>query len=165
MQSFSVDHVGTTKWIAGTDGALACRPCACEPRVDHLASGSRAATPSAIRRVARARPVLHILVSAARGAVVNTHETGLHVGFALPPVWPPPGTHLLHTPDPVFDLYLFAGPTMPAAVMGQFTQLYGRPAMPRGCRWACGVSSEDSGRPLREGCASNTRARCRPPPS
>lgn len=27
MQSFSVDHVGTTKWIA-TDGALACRPCA-----------------------------------------------------------------------------------------------------------------------------------------
>lgn len=96
--------------------------------VFHHLLRSCAANPSATG--ASHVPAPFFISSLGYGAVVNTHGYSyFDVGFALPPSPSAPGTHLLHTPDPVFDLYLLAGPT-PAAVMGQFTQLYGRPAMP-----------------------------------
>ena len=75
-------------------------------------------------------PAPFFLSSLGYGAAINTHGYSyFDVGYGIPPKPDAPGTHLLHTADPVFDLFLFAGPT-PAAVMGQFTQLYGRPALP-----------------------------------
>ena len=71
------------------------------------------------------------------GAALNTHAYSyFDVGYAVPAQPSIPGLNLLHTADPVMDLYFFAGPAL-ADVMAQFTQLYGRPSMPP--RWSLGL--------------------------
>ncbi len=112
MQSFSVNHTGSTVWVQ-TDA----NPDPCGR--DHA-------------------PTPFFLSSLGYGVVLNTHAYSyFDVGFAIPArsqsEW---GTNLMHTSDPILDVFLLAGPTLPA-VMGQFTQLYGRTALPP--KWASGL--------------------------
>jgi alpha-D-xyloside xylohydrolase len=104
MQSYAVDHVGTTKWIE-TDA----NPAALG--LDHA-------------------PAPFFLSSLGFGVAVNTHAYSyFDVGFAFPPGAGVSGVNLMHSSDPVFDTIFFAGPRL-ADVMAQFTQLYGRTALP-----------------------------------
>ena len=69
-------------------------------------------------------PAPFFLSSLGYGAVMNTHSYSyFDVGFAQP------DAHFLHSADPVMDLFFFAGPSL-IDVMAQFTQLYGRTALP-----------------------------------
>jgi alpha-glucosidase (family GH31 glycosyl hydrolase) len=104
VQSYAVNHVGTTKWIQ-TDA----NPSALG--LDHA-------------------PAPFFLSSRGYGVALNTHAYSyFDVGFALPSNSSSPGINLMHTSDPVMDLVFFAGPRL-ADVMAQFTQLYGRTALP-----------------------------------
>ena len=104
VQSFAVDHVGTTKWIE-TDA----NPSALG--LDHA-------------------PAPFFLSSRGYGAALNTHGFSyFDVGFAFPVNGSSPGVNMVHTSDPVVDLFFFTGPRL-ADVMAQFTQLYGRTALP-----------------------------------
>ena len=105
MQSFAVNHVGTTKWIE-TDANPSSMG------LDHA-------------------PAPFFLSSLGYGVALNTHAYSyFDVGFAFP-VKPDGsgGANLIHTSDPVVDLFFFAGPKL-ADVMAQFTQLYGRTSLP-----------------------------------
>lgn len=77
-------------------------------------------------------PAPFFLSSLGYGVAINTHTyTYFDVGFAFPPgpAGGASGINLLHTADPVLDLYVFTGPSL-AAVTAQYTQLYGRTALP-----------------------------------
>jgi len=104
VQSYAVDHVGTTKWVQ-TDA----NPAALG--LDHA-------------------PAPFFLSSRGYGVALNTHAYSyFDVGFAFPANGSAPGINLVHTSDPVVDLVFFAGPRL-ADVMAQFTQLYGRTSLP-----------------------------------
>jgi hypothetical protein len=104
MQSFAVDHVGTTKWIQ-TDANPS------PEGMDHA-------------------PAPFFVSSLGYGYALNTHRYAyFDVGFAIPPSASGAGLNLIHSADPVVDGFFFAGPG-PAAVLGQFTQLFGRPTLP-----------------------------------
>ena len=69
-------------------------------------------------------PAPFFLSSLGYGLALNTHgysyfDVGVSQSYS----------HLMHTADPVLDIYFFVGPRLPD-VMAQFTQLYGRTSMP-----------------------------------
>ena len=69
-------------------------------------------------------PAPFFLSSLGYGVAMNTHSYSyFDVGFAQA------DAHFLHSADPVMDLFFFAGPSV-REVMGQYTQLYGRTALP-----------------------------------
>jgi alpha-D-xyloside xylohydrolase len=103
MQSFAVDHVGTTKWIQ-TDANPS------NLGLDHA-------------------PAPFFLSSLGYGVVLNTHSYSyFDVGFAFP-ISNSGGINLMHTSDPVVDIFFMIGPHL-TDVMGQFTQLFGRTSLP-----------------------------------
>jgi alpha-D-xyloside xylohydrolase len=109
-QFFGVDQAGTTKFI---------RTCAnpSDEGLTHLVSP-------------------YFVSSRGYGFALNTHAyTYFDVGYAIPPSPTTPGVHLMHTSDPVFDAFFFLGPT-PREVVAQYTQLFGRTAMPP--QWSMG---------------------------
>jgi alpha-D-xyloside xylohydrolase len=103
MQSYTVNHVGTTKWIQ-TDA---------NPSVNGLDHA----------------PAPFFLSSLGYGVVLNTHSYSyFDVGFAFP-ITSTGGINLMHSSDPVVDIFFLVGPHL-TDVMAQFTQLFGRTSLP-----------------------------------
>lgn len=102
MQSYAVNHVGTTKWIQ-TDANPS------NFGLDHA-------------------PAPFFLSSLGYGIALNTHSYSyFDIGFAYPIA--SNGINLIHTSDPVVDLFFFVGAHL-SDVIGQFTQLFGRTTLP-----------------------------------
>ena len=135
VQFTEVDHTGTTKFIRTNAG----------PDSDGLTHN----------------PAPFFVSSLNYGVAINAHAyTYFDIGYAFPALngkdstssgsrWSDShlpaaadsarasgrGLHLMHTADPVMDLYFFTGLT-PAAILAQYTQIYGRTTLPP--LWALG---------------------------